>query len=93
MFSTFVGLGRFINCQRPDHTVHHAFMSTDFLKILFRIFAPLSDIPEYVPCQAVVCYSRTVFLIDWESDSSSPQYPDLLPPQYHSQTHAAPHDK
>lgn len=44
MFSTFVGLGRFISCQRPDHTVHHAFMSTDFLKILFRIFAPLSDI-------------------------------------------------
>ena len=48
MFSTFVGLGRFINCQRPDHTVHHAFVSTDFPEILFRIFALLSDIPEYV---------------------------------------------
>ena len=22
MFSTFVGLGRFINCQRPEYTKH-----------------------------------------------------------------------
>ena len=38
MFSTFVGLGRFINCQRPDNTISTERCQTLFENILKNFF-------------------------------------------------------
>ena len=39
MFSTFVGLGRFINCQRPDYNSTEIKMSTDSRSSRLPVFS------------------------------------------------------